>query len=499
MKFRLTDSNKILAPIIFGLISLYMYAPLAAQDSLWAVNFGGKYNESTGGIDRLATGDFILCGSTYSYGAGEYDIYVIKTDSVGTVLWDETFGDTATEYGNDIQKTSDNGFIISGSTNSTGAGKRDLYLLKIDSVGNELWSKTYGGTSHEDGHSVQELYDKGFIVCGTTESFGTGTDIYLLRTDSLGDTLWTKTYGGSNGESGAEVRVTSDSGFIMIGNTGSYGTGYSSIYVVRTDSIGDTVWTATYGNDRADMGAAIELTNDNGFILGGTTVLDGENYYDAYAVKIDSLGVLEWDSTYGGSYEDRIYSIKTTPDGGYIFGGITDNGGARKMDIMMLKTDAAGATEWSNSIGGDESDYCRSVILDGQNDYFALGYSYSASTGGSDMYLAKIQRAGATAVDDYQPLLPNDLYTLSQNYPNPFNLSTQIDFTLLRQSSYSITIFNILGQVVRRWEDDFVPAGNYILTWDGTDENGSVISSGVYFYRLQASDFVDTKKMVLVK
>ncbi len=473
--------------------------PVYAQDSLWALNYGGVYNESAGSMARLSTGDLVLCASTFSYGAGDHDVYLIKTDSIGTVDWSYTFGGSGTEYGRDIQATADGGFIIAGSTTSYGAGNRDIYLLKIDSAGTELWYQTFGGTAHDDAYSVRETYDGGFIVCGTTESFGTGTDMYLVRTDSSGDSLWTQTYGGASGESGAAVRETVDSGFVLIGNTGSYGTGYSSIYVVRTDSIGDTVWTSTYGNDRADLGATLEQTGDNGFILGGTTVEDGENYYDAYVVKIDSLGVLEWDGAYGGAYEDRIYSIQTTPDGGFILGGSTEATGGRKMDLYIVKIDGGGNTEWEREYGGGEADACRSIILDGQNDYMSLGYSYSATVGGSDLYLMKVQRSGVTAVDEYGNQIPDDLYVLKQNYPNPFNMHTSIRFTLPAMTGYTLTIFNVLGQTVRNWDQDFVPAGTYTIVWDGTDQYGETIATGIYFYRLQSDEFTKTKKMVLVK
>lgn len=499
MKFRSRHINLLSHPALCALCIMLFSLPVSAQDSLWALNYGGYSSEAAGSLVRLTSGDMVLCGSTYSYGAGDHDMYVVRTDSVGGTLWTETYGGAGTEYGHDIRQTSDGGFILIGSTTSTGAGGRDVFIVKIDSTGTELWSRTYGGAAHDDGFSIRELYDGGFIACGTTESFGSGTDMYLIRTDSLGDSLWTKTYGGASGESGAAVRVTSDSGFILVGNTGSFGTGYSSMYAVRTDSIGDTLWTATYGNDRADLGSTVEVTTDNGFIFGGTTVEDGENFYDGYVVKTDSLGVLEWDSAYGGYDEDRIYTIQTTPDGGYVLGGVSEVSGARKMDMLLLKIDGGGNTEWQRQVGGSETDACRSIILDGQNDYLCLGYSYSSTAGSADLYLVKMQRAGATAIDEYGDIVPDQRIVLRQNFPNPFNMQTSIELYLPGMSAYSLTVYNVLGQVVRKWEKDFVPAGRYTIIWDGRDEWGETVASGVYFYRLQVGESTETKKMVLLK
>ncbi len=478
---------------------IFTAASASGQDSLWSDSYGGYYNECGHSAVRLSNGDLLLVGSTFSYGSGDYDIYLVKVDSTGTMIWSKTYGGSGTEYGYDIQMTSDSGFVIVGSTTSSGSGKSDLYLIKINASGTELWSKTYGGSEDDFGSSVRMTSDSGFIICGTTSSFGSGTDIYFIKTDSLGDSSWTKTYGGSSGESGSAVRLAADSGYIIIGHTGSYGTGYSSIYLVRTGEMGDTLWTANYGGNRADLGYCVEPTNDKGYILAGATAPDGENFYDAYLIKVDSFGVTTWDSTYGGSYGDMAYSVQTTSDGGYILAGTSEVNGGRKIDIFMVKTDAAGDIEWDSTYGGAEADYCRSVLVDPQGDYLGVGYTYSSTSGGSDVYLIKIQAAGGTAVDPFEPALPSDRFTLSQNFPNPFNISTRIEFELPRRASYSLTIYNVLGQVIRRWEDNAVPPGRYLLHWDGRDDYGCVVASGIYFYQLQAADFHEAKKMVLLK
>lgn len=479
---------------------LILTGPLTlAQDSLWTANFGGSFNESGCAAIQLSDGDIVMIGSTYSYGAGDHDIYLIKTDSTGILQWAQTFGGAGTDYGYDLVETSDGGLILVGSTRSFGAGGRDVYLIKTDSGGIEQWSKTYGGTSNDEGFSVREVYDKGFAICGTTASYGTNGDIYLIRTDSLGDSSWTKTYGGSAGEAGAAVRITSDSGFVLVGTTGSYGAGYSSIYLIRTDSIGDTVWTANYGGSRADLGFTVEETTDLGFIIGGATAPTGANFYDAYIIKTDSLGVTAWDSAYGGVYEDRAYSIKETSDGGYIIGGTTEGSGARKIDIYILKIDGGGNTEWDNSYGGPETDKCLSLILDIDDNYLALGTTYSISNGGSDLCLLKISSGGATDIDWTNPFETGLTYELRQNFPNPFNLETRIDYFLPRQTEVMVKIYNILGQTVRVWDQGYQPAGPFTILWDGRNEWGETVASGVYFYRLIASDYTETKKMVLLK
>ena len=178
------------------LLLLIGVAPLKAQDSLWSAYYGGYYNESGYACLETAANEFLLVGSTFSYGAGDYDIYLIKTDSAGTEIWSRTFGGTGIEYGFDITATSDGGFVLVGSTTSYGNGGRDIYLVKIDGSGEEVWSQTFGGTEDDIGFSVRSTSDDGFIICGSTNSYGTGGNVYVIKTDSLGDSLWSKNYGG---------------------------------------------------------------------------------------------------------------------------------------------------------------------------------------------------------------------------------------------------------------------------------------------------------------
>ncbi|MDD4051050.1 MAG: hypothetical protein PHR28_04005, partial [candidate division Zixibacteria bacterium] len=436
-RFRWMIVMATLAGVVLFPITIY------AQDSLWAVHHGGRLNETGYACRMLTNGDYAMVGATFSQGAGDYDVYLVKLDSAGDIFWERTYGGIGADVGTDLQVTPDSGFIIAGYTASWGNGKRDICLIKTSSDGTMEWIKTFGGVSDEEAYSVQVTADSGFIVCGTTMSFGQGGDLYLIRTDRNGDTLWTRTYGGTAGESGAAVRVTSDGGFVAIGNTGSFGVGYSSIYLVRTDSNGDTLWTATYGGEHADLGYDVEPTNDNGFILSGATVPAGQNYYDAYLVKIDSTGMQEWEALYGDAYEERAYSVAPTVDGGYVLTGTTESNRGRKIDIYLVKIDPVGGIEWDTAYGGAESDYGRMVGVDGAGNFLMAGSTYSYSEGGSDLYLLKVKGSAATAVDWPDLPLPNN-FALAQNYPNPFNAVTRIEFILAERSAYSLAIYNIL-------------------------------------------------------
>jgi hypothetical protein len=481
-------------------MSVVLSTPALGQNLLWSGAYGGYYSEKGSACISTVNGGFMALGSTFSYGVGDWDIYALRLDSLGDTLWSKTYGGPATDYGHDILATDDGGFLIVGSSRSYGSGGKDLYLIKTSFMGDTLWTRAYGGVADDEGCSVQPVSGGGYIICGTTNSFGAGfSDFYLVRIDAAGDTLWTRAYGGAGGESGFAARATGDGGFIAIGNTGTFGEGYSSIYVVRVDAAGDTLWTGAYGGTRADFGHSIEITLDGGFLLVGATGSYGAGYYDAYLIKTDAAGVVQWEETYGGTKEDRAYSARQTADGGFILAGSTESFGSGKKDVYLVKTDPFGIELWSAAYGGTLADESRMVLTQSNGDFVVVGESYSYALGGSDLYVLKVAGNQSTSVEEPIDYALPDQFELSQNYPNPFNAGTSIQFRLERRASVALIIYNLLGQTIREFEAPDRPAGTYLVEWDGTNEFGSEVASGVYFYRLQVAGFSQTRKMLLLK
>jgi hypothetical protein len=487
------------------LVAMVILCPLSAsaQAVIWSHNYGGQLSETGYSGVRTTDGGLAALGDSYS-NTTDHDFYLVRLDSLGDTLWTKTYGGAASDYGYDIQQTVDGGFILVGMTNSFGAGGQDIYLVKTDSAGEQIWARTYGGALHDVGWSVR-IVSGGYIIAGSTASYGAGTtDVYLVRTNSLGDTLWTRTYGGASGETGFAVREVSGSGYIIAGATGSFGVGYGSIYAVRTDANGDTLWTRTYGGDKSDLAYSVEIALDGGFVFVGATQSFGASYNDVYLVKTDPDGVMEWEKTYGGAFEDKGYAVRPAADGGFYVAGATESFGRGKADMYVIKTNPIGDIDWDTTYGGAQSDYCRSAVGN-QGTLYLIGHSSSYSSGGTDLYLVKIYGDQATPVEEYADwLLPSTL-DLAQNYPNPFNLSTTIQFALERRAAVELTVYNVLGQTIMSWQPGEVPAGIHLYVWDGRDPSGHELASGVYLYRLTAVDLetnraqAQTRKMVLLK
>jgi hypothetical protein len=257
--------------------------------------------------------------------------------------------------------------------------------------------KHLGGTGFDRGVTVEELRQGGgYIITGYTTSRGAGDeDVLLVLTELSGDTIWTKVFGGRGKNNGWAVRQTNDGGYIITGYTNSFGAGGMDVYLIRTDAGGDTLWTKTFGGERDEFGWDIRKTADGGFIVAAQTSSLGNGELDAYLIKTDLDGNEEWAKSYGGDKVDRIFSVRQTPDGGYVAVGITYSFGAGDQDAYLLKVDASGEQEWFKTFGGAAYDVGHSVALTKDNGYLITGYGQSFSKYGKrDVYLIKTDATG---------------------------------------------------------------------------------------------------------
>lgn len=258
-----------------------------------------------------------------------------------------------------------------------------------------LWSRFYGGEADETVYEHCLAGDGGYVLCGSTDSFGAGGgDVFVVRTDADGDTLWTRTYGGSAREQGWGVDPAPDGGFVIVGETSSFGAGGRDFYIVRIDDSGDTLWTRTYGGSGTEWAEEIHPKLDGGYYLCGTTSSEGAGGHDVCLLVIDDQGDSLWSRTYGGPADDEALSVKQTEDGGFIIGGITQSFGAGNWDAYVIRTSAAGDTLWTQAFGRSSSDGCHEIILAEDGGYLFAGASYGTIVNAFQAWIVKVDSSG---------------------------------------------------------------------------------------------------------
>ena len=460
----------------------------SAPDTLWTRTYGGSDWNWGSSIQQTSDGGFIIAGGT---GAGNPDVYLIKTNSSGDTLWTKTFGGINDE-GCSVQQTQDGGFIIAGYTGTYGAGSYDAYLIRTDSSGNTLWTKTFGGTNQDFGRSIQQTEDGGFILVGTTSSFGAGyRNVYLIKTDSSGDTIWTKTFGGTGDCGGYSVQQTKDSGFIIAGYTGTFGTDSADVYLIKTDSSGDTLWTRTYGGTKEDESYSVQQTNDNGFIITGWTNSFGAGGRDIYLIRTNFSGDTLWTKTFGSTGEDYGHSVQQTQDNGFIitgdiFSSGTDGG------VYLIRTDSSGDTLWTKTFGGTNDAWGESVQQTEDGGFIVAGAIWSFGAGHNDYDVYLIRLGKEVGVEETSNIKTQNAKI--EIWQNPFIKSTIIKYQIPVRTRVILSVYDISGSCVKTLINGEKPAGSYNITLTSKE-----LKTGVYFVRLTAGTFKETKKLILMK
>jgi hypothetical protein len=479
---------KYISTIVLGLITS---KNLALGQSTFAKAYGGSGHDISYSVQQTNDGGFIIAGWTNSFGAGGWDFLIIKTDTSGNIKWAKTYGGMFEDYAHCIQQTSDEGFIVVGY-------KNDFYAIKIDSIGNIQWAKTYGKIEFfEYAYNIQHTNDNGFVLTGIKKSYELGTkDVLLIKLDSEGNIKWAKIYEGKSDDESYSVQQTNDGGFIMAGWTNSFGSGGWDFLLIKTDASGNIQWAKTYGGDNLDRSYSAQITRDGGFIVSGYTYSFGESA-DILLIKTDATGNIQWAKTYGGSRTDISYSVNQTRDNGYVISGYTYSFGSIYRDFILIKTDGNGDLNFC-SIVKSVTPTVNTISLSISNPTFSTSaYDISAE----DALPITTVTSPTISISEICPLtsVPSESSTplqfkLLQNYPNPFNSTTTIPFWLPQRTNVILKVYDVFGREIATLINREFDAGEHSIQFNAND-----LPTGIYFYRHQAGNFIEQKKMIFIK
>ena len=380
------------------------FEPLA---TVWSKTFGGMEDDYAASVYQTSDGGYIIGGGTNSFGAGGFDVWLIKVDSTGNIEWNKTYGDVSEDgegFGS-VRQTSDGGYVFIASfctvVNGTCVSKK-MWLIRTDSLGNQLWNRT------DVGSTLELTDDGGYITAG-----GKSGDFWLLKMDGNGNTLWEKTYDGGFDETAFDVKQTLDGGYIAAGrmfeNNPPWEEDIWRVWLVKTDSNGNAEWNMSYVKHNWNDLSSVQQTSDGGYVFVGSTGIPS----DIWVVKTDSNGNIEWERTFGGSEDDTGIGILQTGNNGYLVVGGTESFGKGNDDIWVIKTDLNGNQEFERIFGGAGPDCPSEIQKTADGGYIIAGYTDSFGEGNRDAWVIKLSSSLNTAwiVDDDGPA---DFHTIQE-------------------------------------------------------------------------------------
>ncbi|MFZ3169836.1 MAG: hypothetical protein WA130_19665, partial [Candidatus Methanoperedens sp.] len=343
----------------------------------WNMTYGGPDFDAAYSVRSSGSG-YVLAGSTNG------DASMIFTDNSGNQLSNRTFGGPGFDKANQITSAQD-GFVLAGLTSGV---SQDAWLIKTDNTGNESWNKTYGGEGSEEATAVIRITGGAtFILAGYTDSYGNGSaDAWLVKTDSNGTIQWNKTFGGADNDSARAISQTQDGGFVIAGETYSYGAGNGDAWLIKTDANGSEQWSRTFGGTGFDAIYSVNLTQ-GGYILAGETRSYGDVNGDAWLIKTDMNGSEQWNRTYGGPDREYARSLKQAGTGFLLAGARYDG---PTSNALLIRTDINGSEQYNRTYGGSENDIAYSIQANLDNSIILAGSTASYGSGSEDAWLIRI-------------------------------------------------------------------------------------------------------------
>lgn len=396
--------------LALALLASQVYGQLTFQRTI-----GGSGRDFGTVLILTADNGYAMAGTTSSFGAGNDDLYLIKLDANGDTLWTRTYGGANNEYGSSVIQTIDGGYLIMGSTESFGATDKDIYAVKTNASGGMEWSNRYGNFGNDYGVTVRQTTDGGYLFAGSTYAGAGVVDAYVIRTDENGAILWSKTYGGSLEDDGNALLTTADGGFILAGITRSFGAGGTDMFVLKTDTDGAVLWQKTYGGEEDDYAFGIEHVADGGYIITGSTTSGGAGGFDACLVRIDASGTVQWAKTYGSSANDIAIISRTTNDDGYVVLGQSFGFGVES-DVYLVKTDGTGNVSWSRNYGGGGYEF-ESDIRQTPDGGYLISAGEESFGPDRNVYLIKTDTQGDSGCDQGEPMTVSSVLNLITGTP----------------------------------------------------------------------------------
>lgn len=421
----------------------------------WEFTYGDYSDDGANSVAFTADRGYIVAGYSGSYGAVMKDVFVLKLNNYGMTTWSRIYGGTGTDIAKSIIPTPDGGYLFAGWTSSFRTYYWDAWVVKLNEVGDTVWTRVISSTRDVVANCAILASDSGYIVAGKMVTYES-TNFWVAKLGPSGHLLWSRTYRGSAGIGcGAySIAPTPDNGYIVAGYYTQLGP-TDDIWILKLNDLGDSIWARSYNHGSGDNAYCITTTLDGGYIAAGVTHPSGTPYLDALVLRLNASGDTLWTRTYGGTGDDQAYSIIATSNGGYLLAGWTTSIADGNYDAWLLNINDEGNPQWIRTRGGEDNDVANSINFGPDGGYVVAGYKQRPGGGRQDVYVFTFDSLEALSVDPYSQELPWAGILFASHHAD--NLDLRI--ALPQSARVRLELLNSLGEHVATLADQALPAG----------------------------------------
>lgn len=464
--------------LVFIFLIIFGNKPLFAQDVLF---YGSKENNIANSIFYYNNNFFIL-GTTRETAKSSTNFYVLRLNENGSIKNEFIFGDKHHDIGEHILVNND-GIFVFGKKWDGGFSNNDMVLIKLDFEGNRKWKNYYGGSHNDLGHKFIITKDGGFAMAGFNRSVDDFGDAYLVKADKDGKMIWQNHFGDRYVDHAFDVIENDKGEFIVVGTKGGFFNPTSTdflnhdadIYIIKTNSLGEEIWQKTYGGSSHEWAKEIIKAPRGGYFVCGSTQGVGAGSFDIFLMKIDEDGNELWFKTYGGEDFDYGESVRLSKDNNlYILGSSASYSENYKPDHLLVKTNLEGEQIWMETFGGNGSDYASSMVCTADSGCAFTGWTDNGDIGKKDIVFYKISKNGLPKVISYNPPI-NDSIEQIIIYPNPVKNKFSLFIDSKVTSNFEIKLYNTHGAIVY----------NKIVEPNIVSDHYSQLDSGMYIFVIQ--------------
>jgi hypothetical protein len=473
-------------------------AQAAAPAVDWERLYGDSLRQIANWVEEHSYNGYLVCGSTQIAPVLTNRAFLMRQNSNGDTLWMKTYNDSISGAATCVRETRDRGYILAGYLERTPTDL-DAWFIRTDANGDTLWTSRFDFGRDELLYCVEETDDGGFIASGFVATGGAPppADVLVLKIDADGDGEWKLICGGPAPNRGYCMCRTGDGNYVVAGYT-EVGADPSDLFLLKVDgNDGDSLWAVTYGSPgKREMARQVKETG-GGLIVTGAVTDDVSGAINGFLLKTEDDGDSLWMRTYGGTASYLSFgSVLVTPDLGYMVGGSLDAAGDGNSDYYFMKTDSAGDTLWTKTVGYDTRDYLLCATTAPDLGYVAVGYSREITSSDYDIYLVKLgtDDAGAGPIETFPP---QRLLTLDGACP--FRNEVSIYYEMPAAAAVGLKVYDVHGRLVAVLVDGMRPEGLHRETWDCCNASGARVSDGVYFIRCLTAGRSEVQKALVLQ